>query len=101
MKSAGLFLSTAFVLLSTMAMADDPRAGTKGHVTAYEEDKKTVIDVDACPRTRGSWDYVSCGRLFREKVKNNLCRTRGRGTHRWYYQVGDAQSFVLIQAVCK
>ena len=94
-----LTLGSMFVLSAT-ALAGDYRAGTDGHVTAYDSNKVTVIDVDPCPRRGSSWDYVSCGRAFRDKINDRLCRTRGAGKHTWFYQVGDSKSLIENTARC-
>jgi hypothetical protein len=94
-----------FALVSTLATAaiakSDPRAGTEGHVTAYETDGVSVIDVDSCARKGGSWDYVTCGKAFRDKIKARLCAERGQGKHEWLYQVSDSKSKTKNTANCK
>src|SRR6185503_20133547 len=44
---------------------DHRNAGTKNHVTAYEADRTTIIDVDPCPK-----GYAACGSAFRESIKD-------------------------------
>src|SRR6185295_9984322 len=61
---------------------DRRNAGTKNHVTAYEADRTTIIDVDPCPR-----GYAVCGSAFRDSIKDRLCRKHGPGRHTWYYQI--------------
>jgi hypothetical protein len=94
-----------FALVSTLtgvAIAkNDPRAGTEGHVTAYEPDGVTVIEVDSCARKSNTWDYVTCGKNFREKIKARLCAERGKGNHEWLYQVSDSKSKTKNTARCK
>jgi hypothetical protein len=75
---------------------DRRRAGTKNHVTAYEADRVTIIDVDACPS-----GYSACGGPFRESIKGRLCRKYGPGKHSWYYQVGDSSTKIANTAICK
>lgn len=89
MKILSLVPVFALVLTSTLALADDSRAGTAGHVTAFELDGKTVIDVDPCARLGKTHDYATCGRAFRPKVNATVCREKGAGRHKWIYQVGN------------
>jgi hypothetical protein len=90
--------------LSSIAVADDRDeergAGTVGHVTARTEDRE-VIDVDACPRINGSFKYVECGSKFRVKINESLCTTRGKGNHKWLYQVADSKTLTPNTARCK
>ncbi len=86
--------------LATVAVAGSG-AGTEGHVTAYETDGVTVIDVDSCARKGSTWDYVSCGKAFRDKIKARLCAERGPGKHEWLYQVSDSKSKTKNTANCK
>jgi hypothetical protein len=94
-------LCISFCAASALAGDSDPRAGTKGHVTAYDGDNATILDVDPCPRTKLAYDYAACGKPFREKVSRAVCRKHGDGTHKWFYQVGDARQHVAQTAICK
>ena len=98
-----VFVLTAstVILAGTAAMADsdDRRAGTDGHVTAWNPDR-SIIDVDPCPRRGVTWDYSSCGSRFRSKINSQLCRERGKGKHKWLYQVGDSSRYVDQTARC-
>jgi hypothetical protein len=96
-----VLLSLALLSTTTLALAGSDDAGTKGHVTAYDSDRSTVIDVAACERTKLTWDYVGCGKAFREKTKDRLCKERGKGKHQWYYQVGDSKVKGSQTANCK
>jgi hypothetical protein len=64
--------------------------GTRGTVTAYESDSKTVIRADSCPTKGMSFDYPKCGKELREDVKELLCK-RGKGTYKWFYQISDGK----------
>jgi hypothetical protein len=75
---------------------DRRRAGTRNHVTAYDSDGRTIIDVDACPN-----GYSACGASFRDSIKRRLCRKYGLGRHTWYYQVGDSTTPIANTAICK
>lgn len=94
-------LSLAVLSITTLAAAGSDDAGTKGHVTAYDSDRTTVIDVGSCERKSLSWDYVPCGKAFREKTKERLCKDRGNGKHKWFYQVGDSKVKSSQTAICK
>jgi hypothetical protein len=96
-----LSLSLAVLSLTTLAVAGSDDAGTKGHVTAYDSDRTTVIDVASCEKKSLSWDYVGCGKAFREKTKERLCKDRGKGKHKWFYQVGDSKVKGSQTAYCK
>lgn len=86
-----LALASLAVFVSATASADSTTgAGTKGHVTAYEADGKTVIRVDSCPSKKLSFDYPTCGKKLRDDVKDLLCK-RGKGPHKWKYQIGDSK----------
>lgn len=91
MKIVNVVPFLALLLTSTVAMADsdDRRAGTKGHVTAYETGSRDVIDVDPCPMRNSVPDYVTCGERFRTKIRTKMCSDKGKGLHRWRYQAGD------------
>ena len=79
--------------LATQAGADDnpPTAGSKGTITAWNEAGDIVIAHRACVRTRGTWDYVLCGNILRDRVKSEVCAAKGPGTHKYLYQVGDGR----------
>ena len=83
-------LASLFFVGTAAADRDRLRAGKQGTVTAYEADGRTVIENKLCFKTRrhGGYDYVRCGQRLRTAVKLELCR-RGRGTHTWWYQIGD------------
>jgi hypothetical protein len=83
-----LILASLFV--SAVAVADDPIAGTKGTVSAYESDAKTVIMSRRCEPKRLSFDYVSCGKKLREEMEGRLCQ-KGKGTYGWLYRVSDGR----------
>jgi hypothetical protein len=89
-------LTLAATALADASDFDRKRAGTKGHITAYEQDGTTIIDVDSCPS-----GYAACGSGFRERIKDQLCRKLGSGTHAWYYQIGDARTKIASTAFCK
>ena len=102
--AAAIAAIAAVILVDTSASADewrDQRAGTKGHVTAWETDRETVIDVEACPRWgHYTWDYVKCGKALRTKVNEAMCRDRGKGHHKWLEQVGNNRSLITNTAFC-
>jgi hypothetical protein len=91
---AALLATTA---ATAIAHADPGRAGTRGTVTAYELDGRTVIDVKTCIRTTGfsGYDYARCGQWLRDSLKVQVCRAKGPGTHRYLYQVGDGRPYEL------
>jgi len=64
-------------------------AGRKGRVAAYFPDLGTVFDSKACAKKRLGYDYTSCGKALRARVKQRLCKRLGKGLHKYYYQVGD------------
>jgi hypothetical protein len=80
---------------ATIAHADDyARRGTRGTVTAYELDGRTVIGHRTClPSGRYSWDYVRCGEHLHDHVKLELCHRLGNGTHHFLYQIGDGRPY--------
>jgi hypothetical protein len=96
-----LMLSLALLTLTSAAGAGTDDAGTKGTVSGYDADRTTVLDVATCERKRLSWDYVGCGKAFRERTKEKLCRDRGKGKHKWFYQVGDSKVKTNQTAICK
>jgi hypothetical protein len=68
-------------------------SGSRGTVTAYELDGRTVIDRKYCSsryRTR-SVEYGSCSSRLRDEVKHRLCSRYGRGTHHFFLQIGDGR----------
>ncbi|MBI3204876.1 MAG: hypothetical protein HYZ29_25290 [Myxococcales bacterium] len=81
-----------FTIVSGVAQADSDGAGTKGHVTAYDE-AGAVLDVAACKPTKLAWDYAKapCGQAFRDQVKSKLCADKGKGKHKWSYQISDGK----------
>jgi len=88
------------LLVAAVASADTTeKAGTKGHVTAYEADKKTVIRVDACPTKKLAFDYPTCGKALRDDIHDLMCK-RGKGTHKWWYQIADGKPMEQA-AACK
>jgi hypothetical protein len=97
MKRPSIVIVALVSTLSTVAVA-----GVKGKVYAYEADGVTLIDSQSCPsKGNGTYDYVSCGKAFREKVKVHLCASRGKGNHEWLYVVGDSDSKTKNTARCK
>ena len=88
-------LAIAVLALSTAASVAVAQryttAGTRGTITAYELDARTVLEHKLCPRTGYTWDYVRCGTWLRDAVKLTLCNRFGSGTHYYYYQVGDSR----------
>lgn len=98
-------LGPILVVLAAFAghtLADDnpPTAGRRGTVTAWNEAGDLVLDHRVCVRVRGSWDYVLCGSILRGRLKAQLCASRGPGTHRYLYQVGDGRK-VPSSVYCK
>ena len=89
---AALFVTAA---ATAVAHADLSQAGTKGTVTAYELDGRTVIEVKPCFRTTsyGGYDYARCGQWLRDSLKFQVCRAKGPGTHHYLYQVGDGRPY--------
>jgi hypothetical protein len=81
------FIAFVAVVGFSSARADTKGAGSKGHVTAYEEDGKTVIDVSACPNSK--YTDAPCGQTFRDRIKDQVCKAKGKGKHKWKYQVSD------------
>ena len=96
-----VLLALSLISLTTLAAAGTDAAGTKGHVSGYEADRTTVLNVAACERKKLSWDYIACGKVFREKTNERLCRERGRGKHKWFYQVGDSKVKTNQTAFCR
>jgi hypothetical protein len=96
-----VLLSLSLLALATVAVAGTEGAGTKGHVSGYDFDQTTVIHVAACARKKLTWDYIGCGKDFREKTNERLCRERGKGKHKWFYQVGDSKVKTTQTAFCK
>jgi len=101
---------TAFILFATAtaiavpvladSKADAKYAGRKGYVSAYDSNMSTVLDVQSCDMKNRAHDYVECGKHLRERVKDDLCRNRGKGSHEFYYQVGDGKK-LKNSAYCK
>ena len=96
-----VLLTLSLLSLTTLAAARTDDAGTKGHVSGYDADQMTVLDVAACERKQLSWDYIACGKAFLEKTNERLCRVRGKGKHKWFYQVGDSKVKTNQTAICK
>jgi hypothetical protein len=90
-----LLIAAAFVTTAVSGTAHAEVAGRPGTVTAYELDGRTVIDVKPCFHTTryGGWDYARCGERLRDRLKIEMCRAKGPGTHHYLYQVGDARPF--------
>lgn len=90
-------LAFATVLVAATASADTlPQPGTRGTVTAYEPDGKTVVLVRACARDRnGAYAYSVCGPALRNEVRTLMC-SRGKGAHPWKYQIGDASPMAQV-----
>lgn len=88
-----LFVTSVF--FTGTAAANRDHAGTAGYVTAYELDGTSVIDVKVCFRTTkyGGYDYARCGERLRDRLKIEMCRAKGPGTHYYLYQVGDSRPF--------
>lgn len=83
----------ALAATATVSVADDYRnAGTRGTVTAYELDGRTVISHRFCTsRGRSTYDYIRCSDSLRDSVKIRLCSRLGSGTHHYLYQLGDGR----------
>ncbi|MCC6667633.1 MAG: hypothetical protein IT375_28045 [Polyangiaceae bacterium] len=93
MKTKMILVSLGLcTIVSGVASADSNGAGTKGHVTAYDA-SGGVLDVAACAPTKLAWDYAKapCGQAFRDKVKEKLCADKGKGKHKWSYQISDGK----------
>ncbi|MFO0567170.1 MAG: hypothetical protein U0263_15985 [Polyangiaceae bacterium] len=77
-------------------------SGKRGHVTAYDAEG-AMLDTQACKPKGLAHDYFSapCGQTFRAKVKANICSTKGKGKHRWYYRVSDRKTLTSQTAICK
>ena len=92
-----LMILAAFAATAATASIADAQsyrdAGSKGTMTAYEPDGRTVIDVKTCFRTtrHGGFDYVRCSGRLRDSVKLRVCRERGAGTHGYFTQIGDGR----------
>jgi len=97
-----LVMLAVSLLAVSYAVADDtyPTAGTKGTITIYDDAGIAVLDHRACVRTRGSWDYVTCGNILRDRFKLHTCRVKGAGMHKYRYQVGDSKP-LASQLYCK
>lgn len=90
----------ALVLFAATASADtSPQAGTRGTVTGYQADGKTVVLVRACAKQRLGFAYAVCGPVLRADVKKAMCE-RGKGTYPWKYQVGDGPLLSQV-ATCR
>jgi len=92
-----LILVVALLALAPQAQADPywRGHGSRGTVTAYELDGRTVIDRRLCSthyRT-GTVEYGPCSARLRDEVKSRLCLRRGGGTHHYYFQLGDGRPY--------
>lgn len=95
-------MTRVLIVIAMLAMAPrahaDPywrSAGSRGTVTAYELDGRTVIDRRLCTthyRTN-TVEYSACSSRLRDEVKSRLCMRRGAGTHHYYFQIGDGRPF--------
>jgi hypothetical protein len=86
-----LFIVLALVGTASIASAER-YAGTRGTVTAYALDGRTVIEHKTCISSgRYSWDYGRCSSRLRDSVKLELCRLKGSGTHHYLHQIGDGR----------
>jgi hypothetical protein len=97
--SASGLLFAATLLFATVASGGG-KAATKGTVSSYEADQKTVILVETCAPQGDSWDYVPCLRDLREKTVNALCK-RGSGSYKWGFMVGDEKPLLMQSTNCK
>ncbi len=105
-----MYRATAFTLFAAAtaiavpafadSRADTKYAGHKGYVSAYDADMTTVLDVQSCDTKGGAHDYMECGKHLRDRVKEDLCKLRGKGKHAFYYQVSDG-SKSKNHAFCK
>ena len=95
--------ASAVLFAGATASADESmhsRAGTKGHVAAWDSDRVTLLEVDACNPHGYSYDYTSCGAHLKTRIDERLCNERGKGTHRWYSQVGSISTLFLRVTRC-
>jgi hypothetical protein len=91
-----LFVLAALLTTATVAVADPDwsrTAGTRGTVTAYELDGRTIISHKTCLSMRSTWDYSRCNDRLRDTVKFEVCRSRGSGTHHYLHQIGDGRPY--------
>lgn len=94
-RQAALVLFGAITLIAVPGLADSKAdakyAGHKGYVSAYDSDGATVLDVQSCDIKNKAHDYPECGEHLRARVKEDLCKARGKGKYKWYYQVADGK----------
>lgn len=93
MKTKLILLSLGLsVMVAGVANADSDGAGTKGHVAAYDE-SGSLLDVESCKPKGHAWDYAKapCGQPFRDRIKEKLCADKGKGKHKWSYQISDGK----------
>jgi hypothetical protein len=94
-RSAALVLFAATTLIALPGFADSKAsseyAGKKGYVAAYDADGTTVLDVQSCDMKKSAHDYTECGKHLRDRVKEDLCKARGKGKYKWFYQVSDGK----------
>jgi len=90
-----LMIAGLSLALATPAAADRwATAGTRGTVTAYDLDARTVLEHRVCFRhASGAYDYIGCGDRLRDDLKVRMCNLRGPGTHHYYYQVGETKPY--------
>ncbi len=89
-QSIILVATLSLVGIST-ANADTGKPGRKGTITVYGPSPSKVISSKRCARKKYTWDYMRCGTALRARVKAKFCATKGKGTHRYYYQVGNGK----------
>lgn len=93
MKTKLILLSLGLsMVVAGVANADSDGAGTKGHVAAYD-DSGSLLDVQACTPTSHAWAYAKapCGKAFRDRMKEKVCSDKGKGRHKWSYQISDGK----------
>ena len=69
-------------------------------MSAYGSDLSTVLDVQSCDMKNKAHDYPECGSHLRERVKEDICKSQGKGKHTWYYQIADGKKSEHV-ANCK
>jgi uncharacterized protein (DUF2249 family) len=93
-RTITITISAALLWLAAPSTADagSGSPGRKGTVAAYAPGPTELLDSMKCARKgKYTWDYVRCGKALRERVKEHFCRTRGKGTHKYWYQTGDSK----------
>jgi len=96
-------LTAVLCLSASIAAADKnpPDAGAKGTITIWDEAGLVVLEHRYCVRTGATWDYVTCGKILRDRFKLHTCTENAAGTtHKYLYQVGDSKP-VKSQLYCK